>query len=254
MRLISWNVNGIRAGIKNGFYDFLKSSDADVVCLQETKADEETFNKVVDVVEVENYEVYSFSAQKKGYSGTAVLTKIKPLSVIKGTNSEFDNEGRVLTLEFDDFYLVNAYFVNSQRGLLRLKGKEDFNEDFLRFCEKLRERKPLVMCGDFNVAHKEIDLANPKSNERNAGFTIEERDYFTRLLDNGYIDTFREFEKNGEHYTWWSYMFSARAKNIGWRIDYFLVSSELKQNLEDSIILNEVMGSDHCPVELKLKF
>lgn len=252
MKIISWNVNGIRAVIKKGFCDFLKDNDPDVICIQEIKADPEVIKKEVEITN--RYKTYWNSAEKKGYSGVAIFTKTKPLSVIKGIETEADDEGRVLTLEFEEFFLVNAYFVNAKRGLLRLEGKIQFNNDFLRFTENLKKQKPVVMCGDFNVAHKEIDLTNPKSNEFNAGFSKEERESFTEILSKGYIDTFREFEKGEGHYTWWSYMFHARAKDIGWRIDYFLITENLRKQLKNSIILKEVMGSDHCPVQIDMEF
>jgi exodeoxyribonuclease-3 len=252
MKLISWNVNGVRAVIKKGFCDFLKENDPDIMCIQETKADLEVIKKEVEITD--RYKTYWNSAEKKGYSGVAIFTKIEPLSVIKGIETESDNEGRVLTLEFEEFFLVNAYFVNAKRGLLRLDGKIQFNNDFLRFTENLRKQKPVVMCGDFNVAHKEIDLTNPKSNEFSAGFSKEERESFTEIISKGYIDTFREFEKGEGQYTWWSYMFHARAKDIGWRLDYFLITENLRKHLKTATILKEIMGSDHCPVQIEMDF
>jgi exodeoxyribonuclease-3 len=252
MKLISWNVNGVRAVIKKGFCDFLKENDPDIMCIQETKADLEVIKKEVEITD--RYKTYWNSAEKKGYSGVAIFTKIEPLSVIKGIETEADNEGRELTLEFEEFFLVNAYFVNAKRGLLRLDGKIQFNNDFLRFTENLRKQKPVVMCGDFNVAHKEIDLTNPKSNEFSAGFSKEERESFTEIISKGYIDTFREFEKGEGQYTWWSYMFHARAKDIGWRLDYFLITENLRKHLKTATILKEIMGSDHCPVQIEMEF
>lgn len=252
MKLISWNVNGIRAVVKKGFFDFIRQENPDVLCIQETKGSSEHLDLPLDLVSV--YKSYWFSAEKKGYSGTAVFSKIEPISVLKGMGKDgFDNEGRVLTMEFDEFYLVNTYMVNAQRGLARIEYKVDYMTEFIKFCKKLEESKPVVICGDLNVAHTEIDLANPKSNEKNAGYSIQERDVFNKLIDAGFVDTFRIFNKDPGHYTWWSYMFSARAKDIGWRIDYFLVSKDISSRVKTASILKDVMGSDHCPVTLELK-
>ncbi|AUS96377.1 exodeoxyribonuclease III [Clostridium thermosuccinogenes] len=249
-RFISWNVNGLRACMEKGFLDFFNSADADVFCIQETKLQEGQiqFNP-------EGYHQYWNYAQKKGYSGTAVFSRIKPISVAYGINiDEHDQEGRVITLEFEEYYLVNVYTPNAKRELERLDYRMKWEDDFRNYLKHLDAKKPVIVCGDLNVAHKEIDLKNPSSNRRNAGFTDEERGKFTELLNAGFIDTYRYFypEKTGA-YTWWSYMFNARAKNAGWRIDYFCVSERLKDKLLDAIIHSDILGSDHCPVELVLK-
>lgn len=252
LSLISWNVNGIRAATKNGFLDFLKSESSDIIALQEIKADN---LQIPEELHHLGYYLNVYPAEKKGYSGTLVMSKEKPISVAKGIGSEsYDAEGRVITLEFDKFYFVNAYFPNSQHGLTRLDFKIDFDRSFMEYCETLRKKKPLVICGDFNVAHTEIDIARPKDNEQNAGFTKEEREWMTEFLSNGYIDTFRKFTSEGGHYSWWSYRFNARQKNIGWRIDYFVTSNELDKNVKNSEILEEVKGSDHAPIKLGLSF
>jgi len=249
MKIISWNVNGIRAVKQKGFEEFLKKENPDAICLQEIKATKEQAE-----LELENYFQYWNSAEKKGYSGTAIFTKIKPSAVIYGIGiEEHDNEGRVLTLEFEKFYLVNVYTPNSKRGLLRLDYRQKWDKEFLKFLKELETSKPVVFCGDLNVAHKDIDLANPKSNKKNAGFTPEERDGFTNYLENGFVDTFREFNKEPDQYTWWSYMFNARAKNVGWRIDYFCVSKSFLKNVKNSEILPEIFGSDHCPIKIEIK-
>lgn len=249
MKFISWNVNGIRACINKGFEDFFKTSDADIFCVQETKARPEQ----VDLETPDHHQFWN-SADKKGYSGTLVFSKIEPLAVQYDMGIEkHDHEGRVITLEFDDYFLVNVYTPNSQRGLLRLDYRtQEWDVDFLRFLKNLEATKPVIFCGDLNVAHKEIDIARPKPNERNAGFTIEERTTFDTIIRSGFIDTFREFTTEGGHYTWWSYMGRARAKNIGWRIDYLCISSELRPRLTKSYILPDVMGSDHCPIVMEL--
>lgn len=249
-RFISWNVNGLRACMEKGFLDFFNNADADVFCIQETKLQEGQiqFNP-------EGYHQYWNYAQKKGYSGTAVFSRIKPISVAYGINiDEHDQEGRVITLEFEEYYLVNVYTPNAKRELERLDYRMKWEDDFRNYLKHLDAKKPVIVCGDLNVAHKEIDLKNPSSNHRNAGFTDEERGKFTELLNAGFIDTYRYFypEKTGA-YTWWSYMFNARAKNAGWRIDYFCVSERLKDKLLDAIIHSDILGSDHCPVELVLK-
>lgn len=250
MKLISWNVNGLRAVIGKGFYDFVKAQSPDILCLQETKA----LPEQVDL-QLEEYP-YRFwcSAEKKGYSGTAVFSRVNPLSVVNGIGiEEHDHEGRVITAEFEKYYLVNVYVPNSQRGLERLPYRSSkWDVDFLAYLKKLEKKKPVVFCGDLNVAHKEIDLANPKSNTKNAGFTPEERKGFDHIVEAGFIDTFREFTKEGGHYSWWSYMGRAREKNVGWRIDYFCVSPALMSSVKKSYILPEVMGSDHAPVVLEI--
>ena len=249
MKLISWNVNGLRACVQKGFLDFFHDSDADIFCIQETKLQEGQID-----LKMEGYEQYWNYAKKKGYSGTAVFTKKKPLSVTYGLGiEEHDQEGRVITLEFEEFYFVTVYTPNSQNELARLDYRMQWEDDFLSYLKKLEEKKPVVFCGDLNVAHKEIDLKNPKTNRRNAGFTDEEREKFTQLLEHGFIDTFRYFYPDQEGiYSWWSYRFRAREKNAGWRIDYFCVSEVLREKLEDAKIYTEIFGSDHCPVELDL--
>lgn len=250
MKFISWNVNGIRACVTKGFLDYFKEVDADIFCLQETKLQEGQID-----LNLEGYYDYWNYAQKKGYSGTAIFTKKKPISVSYGIDiEEHDNEGRVITLEFEDFYFITVYTPNSQSELKRLDYRMKWEDDFREYLKKLDNIKPVIVCGDLNVAHKEIDLKNPKTNRKNAGFTDEERKKFTELLNDGFIDTFRYFYPNEEgKYSWWSYRFSAREKNAGWRIDYFLVSEALKDKLKSANILSDIMGSDHCPVELILK-
>ncbi|MDK2929082.1 MAG: exodeoxyribonuclease [Methanococcus sp.] len=244
MKMLSWNVNGIRACLKNGFMDFLERESPDIMCIQETKVQSGQVQLGLD-----GYFQYWNYAERKGYSGTAIFTKIKPNNVILGMeNSEHNNEGRVITLEFDEYYLVNVYTPNSQRGLTRLEYRQKWDEDFLNYIKTLETKKPVVFCGDLNVAHKEIDLKNPKTNVKNAGFTPEERNGFDNIVNSGFLDTFREFNNEPDNYSWWSYRFNARARNIGWRIDYFCISKSLKGNLKDAFIMPEVMGSDHCPV------
>ena len=248
-KLISWNVNGLRACVKKGFLEFFKEIDADIFCIQESKLQQGQID-----LELEGYSSYWNYAEKKGYSGTAVFTKQEPLSVKRGIGvEEHDNEGRVITLEFDKFYLVNVYTPNSKQALERLDYRMVWEDVFRKYLKELEENKPVIICGDLNVAHNEIDLKNPKSNRKNAGFTDEERAKISELLDAGFIDTYRYFypDKEGE-YSWWSQRLNARAKNAGWRIDYFLVSESLKDKLEDAKIHMDVMGSDHCPVELKI--
>ena len=247
MKLISWNVNGIRAAMGKGFCESMLELDADVICIQETKMQEGQAN-----VPLDGYYQYWNSAEKKGYSGTAVFTRKEPVSVTKGMGiDEHDNEGRVLTCEFDDFYLVNVYTPNSQNELKRLDYRMTWDDAFRNYLKKLEETKPVITCGDFNVAHKEIDLKNPKTNRRNAGFTDEEREKMTVLQDAGFIDTFRYFYPDLEQvYSWWSYRFNSRKNNAGWRIDYFLTSRSLEGRLKDAEILTDIMGSDHCPVTL----
>ena len=249
MKCISWNVNGIRACVKKGFLDFFKEADADIFCIQETKMQEGQLD-----LELDGYEQYWNYAVKKGYSGTAVFTKERPLAVTYGMAiEEHDQEGRVITLEYEDFYFVTVYTPNSQSELARLDYRMTWEDDFLAYLKGLEEKKPVVFCGDLNIAHKEIDLKNPKTNRKNAGFTDEERGKFTDLLAAGFTDTFRYLYPDVEGlYSWWSYRFSARAKNAGWRIDYFCVSDCLKDKIEDAKILTDVMGSDHCPIELDI--
>lgn len=248
MKIISWNVNGINAAIKKGLFEFMKKEDADIYCFQEIKISPKKTPLIP------GYESFWNPSKRNGYSGTAIFSKIKPLSVKKGIDvDEFDKEGRVITLEFKNFFLVNAYFPHSSRDLSRFDFKLNFNKNFLRFCEKLGKQKSIIIASDFNVAHKEIDLANPKQNEKNAGYTIEERNWFDGFLKKGYIDTFREFDSEGGNYTWWTYRFHARERNIGWRVDYFIISKDLKKKLVSSEILSKVMGSDHCPIRLVIK-
>ena len=250
MKLISWNVNGLRACVQKGFLDFFREADADLFCIQESKLQEGQIQ-----LELPGYYQYWNYAGKKGYSGTAVFTRQEPLSVSYGIGiEEHDQEGRVITLEFGDFYLVTVYTPNSQNELARLSYRMEWEDAFLAYLKKLEEKKPVIFCGDLNVAHREIDLKNPKTNRRNAGFTDEEREKFSRLLESGFIDTFRYFYPDQEQiYSWWSYRFRAREKNAGWRIDYFCVSESLKERLVDAKILTDVMGSDHCPVELDIR-
>lgn len=250
MKFISWNVNGIRACVTKGFLDYFKEVDADIFCLQETKLQEGQID-----LNLEGYYEYWNYAQKKGYSGTSIFTKKKPISVAYGIDiEEHDNEGRVITLEFEDFYFITVYTPNSQSELKRLDYRMKWEDDFREYLKKLDSIKPVIVCGDLNVAHKEIDLKNPKTNRKNAGFTDEEREKLTILLDNGFIDTYRHFNPDKEGiYSWWSYRFNARKNNSGWRIDYFLASEKLKDRLVSADIHTEILGSDHCPVELVLK-
>ena len=250
MKFISWNVNGIRAVIKKGFYEFMNEYNPDIICIQETKAHKDQ----VDLV-LPNYPYqYWNSAVKKGYSSTAIFSKKEPLNIINDIGIEkHDQEGRVITLEFKEYYLVTVYTPNSKRELLRLDYRIVWDKDFFEFIKNLEEKKPVIFCGDLNVAHTEIDLKNPKTNHSNPGFTDEERNGFSNIINNGFIDTFRELNKEGGHYTWWSYMFQARARDIGWRIDYFCISDSLKENLKDSYILKDVLGSDHAPVVMEFK-
>ena len=250
MKLISWNVNGLRACLNKGFQDFLANSEADIFCVQETK-----MQKGQAEFDFPGYEEYWNSAEKKGYAGTAIFTKIKPLSVSYDMGIvEHDQEGRVITAEFDDFYLINVYTPNSQRELARLDYRMQWEDAFRAYVKQLDEKKPVIICGDLNVAHKEIDLKNFKTNHKNAGFTDEERAKMTELLEAGFIDSFRHLYPDKEGiYTWWSYMFKAREKNAGWRIDYFIVSDRIADRISDSLIYTDIMGSDHCPVGLILK-
>lgn len=250
MKLISWNVNGLRACMQKGFLDYFRETDADVFCLQETK-----LQKGQIELELPGYHQYWNYAEKKGYSGTALFSKKEPVKVTYGIGvEEHDHEGRVITAEFEDFFCVTVYVPNSQRELTRLSYRMEWEEAFLNYIKKLDEIKPVVYCGDLNVAHQEIDLKNPKSNRGNAGFTDDERRCFGRVLENGFVDTFRHFYPEvKDAYSWWSYMFQARAKNVGWRIDYFVASEALRDRLVDAKIHSEVQGSDHCPVELDIK-
>ena len=250
MKFISWNVNGIRAVIKKGFYDFINEYNPDIICIQETKAHKEQ----VDLMLPDYPYQYWNSAVKKGYSSTAIFSKKEPLNIINDMGiEEHDQEGRIITLEFKEYYLVTVYTPNSKRELLRLDYRKIWDKDFLTYMKKLEKVKPVIFCGDLNVAHTEIDLKNPKTNHSNPGFTDEERGGFTNIVNNGFLDTFREFNKEGGHYTWWSYMFQARTKDIGWRIDYFCISQSLRSKLKDSYILKDVMGSDHAPIVMELK-
>ena len=251
MKLISWNVNGIRACITKGFNDFFNEINADVFCIQETKLQENQ----ADAIQFEGYYRYINCAVKKGYSGTMVFTKQKPLSVSYGLGiEEHDKEGRIITLEYDKFYLVCCYTPNSKRELERLNYRMTWEDEILKYFKRLEESKPVVYCGDLNVAHEEIDIKNPKTNHFSAGFTDEEREKMTRLLSSGFIDTYRYLYPDKVEYSWWSYMRQAREKNIGWRIDYFIVSDSLKEKIKDAKIHTEIYGSDHCPVELDLDF
>lgn len=253
MKLISWNVNGLRAVINKGFKDFYNTINADIICLQETKMQQEQISMDINDIFKDRY-VYWNSAEKKGYSGTVVISKDKPINVTYGIGKEeHDKEGRIITLEFDKFYLVNCYTPNSKRGLERLDYRMIWEDEVRDYLINLNKIKPVVYCGDLNVAHNEIDLKNPSSNHHNAGFSDEERSKMTELLNAGFIDTFRyKYPDKTGAYSWWSYMFHARENNAGWRIDYFIVSDSIKNKIEDSKILSDVMGSDHCPVELDI--
>lgn len=250
-KMISWNVNGLRACLGKGFLEYLKETEADIFCIQESKLQEGQVD-----LELPGYHQYWNYANRRGYSGTAVFTKKEPLSVVNGIGiEEHDKEGRVITLEFEKFYFVTVYTPNSQSELRRLEYRMEWERDFLAYLLKLQEKKPVICCGDMNVAHQEIDLKNPKTNRKNAGFTDEERACFSRMLESGFVDTFRYFYPDKEGiYSWWSYRFKAREKNAGWRIDYFIVSPSLKDRLQDASIHTEIMGSDHCPVELDIDF
>ncbi|MBM6874260.1 exodeoxyribonuclease III [Fusobacterium mortiferum] len=250
MKLISWNVNGLRACVGKGFLEYFNEQQADIFCLQETK-----LQKGQIELELNGYHQYWNYAEKKGYSGTAIFTKKEPISVKYGIGIEkHDNEGRVITLEFEKFYMVTVYTPNSQEKLARLDYRMEWEEEFRNYLLELDKLKPVIVCGDLNVAHNEIDLKNPKSNRRNAGFSDEEREKMSKLLDSGFVDSFRYFYPDKtDIYSWWSYRFSARAKNAGWRIDYFLVSEKLKENMRDAEIHTEILGSDHCPVVLNIE-
>lgn len=250
MKLISWNVNGLRAVMKKGFEDFFYDVDADIFCIQETKMQEGQ----IEDFSLKGYKEYWNSALKKGYSGTAIFTKIDPINVTYGIGiEEHDKEGRVITLEFEKFYLVNIYVPNSKRELERLDYRMVWEDEIRKYLFNLNKTKPVIMCGDLNVAHEEIDLKNPKTNRRNAGFTDEERGKMTELLEAGFTDTFRYIYPEKIEYSWWSYMGNAREKNIGWRIDYFIVSNDIKEKIKDAHIYNEIYGSDHCPVGLEIE-
>ena len=249
MKLISWNVNGIRACLNKGFSDFFKEVNADIFCLQETKCHPEQIN-----LEFEGYTSYWNSAVKKGYSGTAVFTKKKPINVTYGIGiEEHDKEGRIITLEFENFYLVTNYTPNAKRELERLDYRMVWEDEIRKYLLELNKKKPVIMCGDLNVAHEEIDLKNPKTNKGNAGFTNEEREKMTELLNAGFIDSYRYLYPEKIEYSWWSYMGHAREKNVGWRIDYFIVSNDFRENIKDATIYTEILGSDHCPVGLEIK-
>ena len=248
MKMISWNVNGLRACLDKGFMDFFNAEDADIFCLQETKMQEGQA-----VLEMPDHHQYWNSAIKKGYSGTAVFTKKQPISVTKGINGKHDDEGRVITAEYDNFYLLCIYTPNAQEELKRLDYRCEFEDDLRTYVSELKEKKSVIMCGDLNVAHKEIDLKNPKTNRKNPGFSDEERGKFTELLDAGFTDSFRHLYPDLEGaYSWWSYRFKAREKNTGWRIDYFVVSDDLKDKIKKAEIRSDIFGSDHCPVMIEL--
>lgn len=248
-KFISWNVNGLRACVQKGFMDYFKEADADFFCIQESKLQEGQIE-----LDMPGYEQFWNYAEKKGYSGTAIFTKEKPMSVSYGIGiEEHDHEGRVITLEYPEYYVITCYTPNSKDGLLRLDYRMEWEDAYLAYLKGLEEKKPVIFCGDLNVAHEEIDLKNPKTNHRNPGFTDEERGKFTALVNAGFIDTYRYFNPDKVEYSWWSYRFKAREKNVGWRIDYFCVSEALKDRLESASIHTEVMGSDHCPVELVIR-
>ena len=249
MKLISWNVNGIRACLNKGFSDFFKEVNADIFCLQETKCQPEQIN-----LEFEGYTSYWNSAERKGYSGTAIFTKKQPVNVTYGIGiEEHDKEGRIITLEFENFYLVTNYTTNAKRELERLDYRMVWEDEIRKYLLELNKKKPVIMCGDLNVAHEEIDLKNPKTNKGNAGFTNEEREKMTELLNAGFIDSYRYLYPEKIEYSWWSYMGHAREKNVGWRIDYFIVSNDFRENIKDATIYTEILGSDHCPVGLEIK-
>lgn len=248
MKLISWNVNGLRACLTKGFMDFFNQENADIFCLQETKLQPHQIE-----LELEGYHIYWHSAERKGYSGTAVFTKVKPISVQTDFGMDtFNDEGRVLTLEYNDFYLVNAYVPNSKEGLIRLDYRMEWEETLLKYLQSLNTKKPVIYCGDLNVAHHEIDLKNPSSNRKNAGFSDEERAKMTQLLENGFVDTYRYLYPDRVEYSWWSYRFNARKNNAGWRIDYFVISKDIQDKIKEATIYKDVLGSDHCPVGLEI--
>lgn len=250
MKLISWNVNGLRSVLRKNFLEWLEAERPDVVCLQETRCTPDDIEQLWPA----RYATHWNVAEKRGYSGTAIFTTVPPISVRRGIGiAEHDREGRVLTAEYADFFLVNVYTPNSQRELTRLAYRQEWDRDFLKYLRGLEKKKPVVFCGDLNVAHTEIDLANPKANTKNHGFTPEERAGFSEVIKAGFIDSFREFEKGGGHYTWWSPMAGARARNVGWRIDYFVLSESLRPRLRSAFIQSKVLGSDHCPVGIELE-
>lgn len=250
MKLVSWNVNGLRACITKGFDEVFKNLNADIFCIQETKMQEDQ----AESISYDGYYKYMNSAEKKGYSGTAIFTKLKPLSVTYGIGvEEHDKEGRIITLEYDKFFLVNCYTPNSKRELERLDYRMTWEDEIRKYLNVLNEKKPVIYCGDLNVAHNEIDIKNPKTNHFSAGFTDNEREKMTKLLDSGYIDTYRYLYPNeADRYTWWSYMRNSRQKNVGWRIDYFIVSNNLKKEIKEACIHSDIFGSDHCPIELDI--
>jgi exodeoxyribonuclease III len=250
MKIVCWNVNGIRSALQKGFTQYIEKEDPDIICLQETKATRDQAGLLL----FEYPHHFWNSGERKGYSGTAVFSRIKPLHASYGINlPHHDNEGRVITLEFKEFFLVNVYVPNSQRTLERLPYRKTWDNDFFAYVQNLEQAKPVIICGDMNVAHTELDLANPKQNVGNAGFTAEEREGFSRLLDAGFVDSFREFHKEGGRYTWWGFAFNSRERNIGWRFDYICVSDKLKSRLQNAFIRQEVAGSDHCPIGIVFK-
>ncbi len=250
IRMVSWNVNGMRAILKKNFYDFIKTHKPDILCLQETRLGSDDIT-----VDMPEHKHFWNNGVKLGYSGTGVFTRYEPMNVYRGIGiEEHDQEGRVLTLEFEKYFLVNVYTPNAQSDLKRLAYRQRWELEFLNFLKRMEKKKPVIVCGDLNVAHKEIDLARPKENVGSPGFTKEERECFEHLIEANFLDTFREFHKEGDHYTWWSYRTNARARNIGWRIDYFLISKVLREHLVDAQILEDVMGSDHCPVRADFIF
>lgn len=253
MKIVSWNVAGLRACLKKGFLEFYKSIDADILCVQETKMEKEQLD---ENIKFDGYYDYWNSAEKRGYSGTLILSKIKPISVEYGIGiEEHDKEGRVITLEYEDFYLVNVYVPNVKRGLERLPYRMVWEDEFKNYLLNLDQKKPVISCGDFNVAHEEIDIKNARANRGNAGFTDEERSKFSELLKSGFIDSFRYlYPDKKDAYSWWSYMGNARAKNVGWRIDYFVLSNRLNKNLKEAYIYDQVVGSDHCPTGIDIEF
>jgi exodeoxyribonuclease III len=252
LKLISWNVNGLRAAEKKGFIDVMQGLGPDIMAIQETKAQPEQLSDAIKTIP--GYKSYFESAEKKGYSGVAVYSRVKPLTVTKGIGEKkFDMEGRTITLEFADFFLVNAYFPNSQHGLKRLDYKLDFNKTILKYLKNLASKKTTIVCGDLNIAHKPIDLANPKANKDNPGYSLPEREWMDEFIAAGWVDSFRVFNQEPEQYSWWSYRFNARARNIGWRIDYFVIDQKSKKRLKNASILQAITGSDHCPVEIEIE-
>ena len=251
-KFVSWNVNGLRAVIKKGFFELLDSFKADFVCIQETKMQEADVTFLNENNKYNDYYVYMSSAIKKGYSGTLIFTKFKPNNVIYGINGKYNDEGRAITLEFDDFYLVDLYSPNSQDELRRIDYRMEYEDDLRMYLNELKNKKSVIMCGDLNVAHNEIDLKNPAINHFNPGFSDQERNKFTLLLESGFVDSFRYLYPNEIKYSWWSYRANAREKNVGWRIDYFILSPDLKDKLKDATIENDIYGSDHCPVTIRI--